>query len=110
MEQSKGQNKVWGKSDIQSLIESNEKAVYRALVLIYSKQTEAEKAIDQTKDHNGVGFSGLDAEILSSFAKFYQRAGFLTTKQVAIAKKKLKKYWRQILNDMKERGYQVAFK
>lgn len=104
------QAKVWGKDDIKNLIATKEQAVYRALLLIYSKQTASEQAIDATTDNNGVGFSGLDAEILSSFAKFYKRTGFLSEKQIAIARKKLPKYWKQILTDMKNNGYQVVFK
>lgn len=41
----------------------------RALLAIYSRQTSDEKANGQTRYENSVGFSGVDAEILSSFAE-----------------------------------------
>lgn len=101
---------VWDKAKVQKLLAENDKAVARALLLVYARQTASEQAAEATTEHNGVGFAALDAEILSSFAKFYKRAGFLTAKQMAVARKKVMKYWRQILNDMAGRGYTVVYK
>lgn len=104
------QMKIWTKADIQKMLETRDVAVTKALILIYSKQTSAEQSTEATVENNGVGFTGVDGEILSSFAKFYMRAGFLTAKQMAMARTKLKKYWRQILLDMESRGYEVSLK
>lgn len=41
----------------------------RALMLVFSKQTEAERVANVTSVLNGVGFTGRDAEFLSSLAK-----------------------------------------
>lgn len=102
--------KVWSKGDVQSLLVSNDKALVRGLMLIYSKQTPAEQAAAVTKEDNKQGFSAADADILTSFAKFYQRAGFLTMKQLAHARKRVPRYHRQILEDMEANGYQVSYK
>lgn len=109
-EQVTEQVKVWTKTDIQTMLATRDKAVTNALLLIYSKQTDAEQATEATVEHNGVGFTGVDGEFLTSCAKFYKRAGFLTDKQMAIARNKMKKYWKQILLDMQSRGYEVSLK
>ena len=40
-----------------------------ALLRIFELQTDDEKYYESTRDANGVGFTGADGEILSSFAK-----------------------------------------
>lgn len=102
--------RVWDKDSIQKLIDENDKAVCRAIVLVYRNQTHHERDAKRTEEHNGVGFSGYDGEILSSFAEFYLRAGFLTPKQIGIARPKMKRYWKQILADMESRGLKVSYK
>lgn len=104
------QSKVWGKTEVQTLLKTNDKAAVKALLVIYSFQTQSEQASDATKEHNGVGFTGLDAELLSSFAKFYQRAGFLSDKQMEILRNKITKYWRQLLGVIEAKGQPVSYK
>lgn len=81
---------------IQQAIDSNDRAVYKALLIIYNQQTDSEKAIDSTTDHNAVGFSAFDAEILSSFAKQVQERRSLSIRQLAVARPKIRRYWRQL--------------
>ena len=69
----------------------------RALVKIYENQTADEQATGSTHFINGIGFTGVDAEILTSFAGQLNRRGFLTEKQMNIVFKKMPKYWGQIL-------------
>ena len=69
------QVKIWTKTDIQQMLETRDIAVTKALVLIYNKQTAAEQSREATVENNGIGFTGVDGEILTSFAKFYMRAG-----------------------------------
>lgn len=92
------EKKVWTKEEIWEKIQNNDKVMYRALVRLYDLQTEDEKVSKETKEHNGQGFNGYDAEIMSSFAEFYKKTGFLTPKQKVIARKKLKKYTKQLTN------------
>lgn len=103
-------DKLWTKNDIINLLDTSDKAVTRALSCIYNKQTDEEKNAEHTHKANKVGFSSFDAEYLSSCAKFAERAGFLTANQLHRVRPKIKKYWRQLLNDMKARGYNVSFK
>lgn len=92
--------KTWTPEEIAAVIERTDKAaegfIGRAVYALFERQTRDEQALDTTVVHNGVGFSGADAEILSSFAKFWKKAGFLTAKQIALARKKLPKYRKQL--------------
>lgn len=88
--------RVWTKDEIKSLLEKDAKFVGRAIVKLFEKQTRGEQDSDQTMEDNGVGFNGFDAEILSNFAKFFMKTGFLTKKQLAIARKKVIKYAKQL--------------
>ena len=88
--------KVWTKEEIKGLIESRDDAVIRGMKRIYDLQTESEKAFGDTHVHNGVGFSGVDGEIMSSFVEFYNKANFLSYKQMKIARKKMLKYAGQL--------------
>lgn len=83
---------------VKNQLSTSEKWVLRALVKIYEFQTEDEKEHETTHDYNGVGFTGVDGEILTSFAKQYLRKNYLSQKQMAIVFKKMPKYWRQIMS------------
>lgn len=94
---------------IKSNLEINDKWVLRAVLAIYANQTHAEQNTESTQVDNGIGFNGLDAQILSSFAK--QIIDFengksrymspLSPKQMGIARRKITKYAGQLLTLMK---------
>lgn len=89
-------SKADAKRRIQVLIDTNDKAVYRGILAIFSFQTAEEQLVEGAVDDNGVGFSGVDAELLSSFAKQIQKKGSLSEKQMVYARKKIRKYWNQL--------------
>jgi hypothetical protein len=76
----------------------------KALILIYNNQTQAEQSALQTVEFNGVGFTSLDAEILSSISAFYLNHKFVTPRQLAIVKRLVPKYAGQVLASSIERG------
>ena len=88
--------RVWTEEEIRNLVQTNDKVLYGALRKLYAQQTADEQADGDTIHHNGVGFNGADAKIMSSFAQFLAKTGFLTTKQKAVARRKLVKYNRQL--------------
>lgn len=90
------ENKIWKKDEIKTMLETNDKAVLRGVVVIYSLQTKDEKKVGETREHNGVGFSGVDAEFMSSLAKFILSRGYLTENQMTYARKKIMKYAGQL--------------
>ena len=88
--------RVWTEDEIRTLIQSNDKVLYGALKKIYAEQTADEQANGTTKHRNGTGFNGPDSRIMSSFAEFLNKTGFLTPKQRAVARRKLVKYTKQL--------------
>jgi hypothetical protein len=95
------------KTYIQARLHEDKQAI-RTLLLIFSKQTASEQQTEQTTIHNNVGFTGVDAEILSSFAKQYQTRNFLSPKQMVILKKMIKKYWQQVIDESIVKGNELA--
>ena len=90
------------KSFIQSQLATNPAWAIKGLVKIYTLQTSDEQASDTTSHNNGVGFSGCDANILSSFAKQVNAGRNLSPKQMVIVYKKMPRYYRQILQFISE--------
>ncbi len=87
---------TWTKAEIKEKLETDDKWVTRGIAAIFEKQTYSEQQSDSTNENNGVGFTGVDAKILSSFAKFYNRKGYLSPKQLVYGRKKIKKYAGQL--------------
>lgn len=92
------------KEFIKEKLLSDNKWLMRGIVAIFEKQTWDEQQTEQTQEHNGVGFNGIDAELMSSFAKQIQRGRVLSAKQLALAHKKMPKYSGQLLNIAKEKS------
>jgi hypothetical protein len=100
--------KQWTLPMLRELLNTNDKAVKRALVVIWEKQTEDEKHAHETHENNGVGFNGVDAAILTSFVEQMRKKGeesgvnwkqgeaWLSPKQIHLARKKVMKYSGQI--------------
>lgn len=66
------------------------------LLYLYGYQTPEEQSIEHTVEDNGVGFNGIDSEILSSFAKQVIAQRELSEKQYNILRLRLPKYYRQL--------------
>jgi hypothetical protein len=74
------------KEAIISMLETDKRAVARALVVLTSRQTADEQASENTRYLNGRGFRPCHARMGTNMAQFFQRHGYLTDKQIA--------YWR----------------
>jgi hypothetical protein len=81
---------------IRKMVSCDARWAVRALVRIYEHQTDDEQRVGETREHNGVGFTGADANILSSFAEQVQRGRQLSEKQMRIVFKRMPKYARQL--------------
>jgi hypothetical protein len=75
------------KAEIVALLARNDKAIGRALVVLNERQTQDEQRSQDTKYHNGIGFTGADARMGTSMAQFFAARGYLSPKQLA--------YWRK---------------
>lgn len=74
------------KSEIVKLLETNDKAVARALVCLNERQTSTEQLSESTIVRNGSGFRPCHARMGTSMATFYEKFNRLSPKQIA--------YWR----------------
>lgn len=111
-------SKIWTKSEIKAklmgiyakvqggdpLSDNDREWLARSLMAVYDYQTSTEKMARVTTEHNKVGFSGVDAEILSSFAEQWKFKGYLSTKQFGILAKKMPKYAGQLEKIAAERA------
>lgn len=86
----------WTVDEIKELVQTNDKVLYGALKKLYECQTADEQNAGETKEHNGMGFNGIDSKFLSSVSEFLLKRGFLTDKQKYITRKKLVKYSKQL--------------
>ena len=69
-----------------------------ALLGVWFRQTDTEKSMRDTKDLNGVGFTGVDAPFMSALAEQFVQRGCLSTKQMVIVHKRMIKYAAQLLD------------
>jgi hypothetical protein len=74
------------KESIVNLLQTNDKAIGRALVVLTARQTADEQVSEQTRYLNGRGYRPCHARMGASMSKFYERNGYLSPKQIA--------YWR----------------
>ena len=95
---STGAVQEWTPDFIRETMAKSDKAVITGMLKVYQFQTNIEKAHETTRVVNFVGFNGVDAELLTSFCKQYQVKGYLTDKQIALARKKMLKYSKQLFN------------
>ena len=92
------------KESIVTLLQNNDKAVARALVVLNERQTADEQATEGTRYLNGMGFRPCHARMGTSMAKFATRNGFLTPKQIGYWRATYRKgnmrigiYWKQLI-------------
>lgn len=95
---------MWTKEQIVQMLETNDKAVTRAVIAIYNRQTADEKTAQSTLKHNNVGFNGADAPYLSYCAKYaIDRKIYLSGKHLEKSRARIKKYSSQLLEIANER-------
>lgn len=99
LESENDMTKLWKKDEIKEKLMAGDRIwIERAVIAIFNKQTATEQEVETTNRVNGVGFTGADAKILSSFAKqlLKNKNRHLSEKQFVIAKKRIVKYAGQL--------------
>jgi hypothetical protein len=81
---------------IKEMVAVDSRWAIKGLLRIYADQTAEEQAAGHTHVHNGVGFSGVDGEILSSFAEQINKGRNMSPKQMILIHKKMPKYAAQL--------------
>lgn len=84
------------RSFLKKKLSTDEAWALRALVRIHEFQTVDEKVSGFTREDNSVGFSGCDAEFLTSLTRQYLTRGTLSPKQMVFVFKKIHRYWGQV--------------
>lgn len=81
----------------QQITTAHRAVLTRGLLFLYSRQTADEQVQGATSHSNGMGFSGVDAQFLTSVAKSAKQYGNITPGQAPHVAKKLAKYTGQLL-------------
>jgi hypothetical protein len=99
------------KESIVSLLAINDRAVARALVVLNHRQTLDEQNTENTRHLNGRGFRPCHARMGTSMAKFFERKGYLTAKQIAYWRNRDRAgnmrigiYWAQLIEAAREKN------
>lgn len=100
--------KAWTEQDVDALLARSDAAVFRAVVVLYDRQTADEQASDQTTHRNGVGFNGVDARLMSYYARWIKANGRLTGRHVERARRAVRKYRAQLLDAIAARAGREA--
>lgn len=80
-------SKIWTREDIVELLRNNDRAVEKAMVAIWSYQTNAEQAQGTTLLNNGVGFCGWSAKSGTYYARWVNSGRNLTGRHLDKARK-----------------------
>jgi len=81
------ETKTWTRTEIEELINGNDRAVERAMVAIWERQTADEQETQDTRHHNGRGFAAWSARSGTYFAEWVRSGRRLTGKHLAKARK-----------------------
>ena len=82
---------------LKDLLNTNDKALLKAIVLIYDGQTHEEKDKCEGIDDNCIGFSKNDTKELGDIARKIKANKELTEKELAKSRNKMQKYWKQLM-------------
>lgn len=86
----------WTKEGIVTLLDRRVDAVLRGMEVLYKLQTADEQRAGMAQEHNKVGYSKWDAPFMTSLVQEYRRRGQLTDRQLASARRIVKKYAGQL--------------
>ncbi len=75
----------------------------RGVLVLFERQTLDEQKVKDTRENNGVGFTGVDGRYLSWVATWLRKGNHLSGHHIEKVGKKLPKYWKQILDEIKLR-------
>lgn len=84
------------KAQVIALLMSNDRAVDRAMVALYNRQTVGEQRTSSTTESNGRGFNAFHAERGTYYAKWVLSGRRLTGKHLASARQMACHYARQL--------------
>lgn len=88
---------------LKNLIKTNDRALFKAIMLIYDMQTNEEKRTGSSVEENKAGFSKVDAYEMGKIARKIKNGENLTKGELAKSRNKMQKYWKQLMTISKQR-------
>lgn len=82
---------------LTNLLKTNDRALLKAITIIYDFQTDEEKLKGAAIDENDKGFGKVDARDLGKMAEKIRENIPLTEGELARARNKMPKYWQQLM-------------
>ena len=95
---------MWTKERIAELIRTNDKAVDRAMSVLYDRQTSDEKRDSTTKHTNGVGFRANHDRLGSYYGRWVQTGQRLSGGHLEKARKIALHYTQQLADEANVRA------
>lgn len=89
---------------LKELVSTNDRALFKSIILIYNNQTNEEKTQGKSIEDNYVGFTKTDAYEMGQIAKKIKCGQPLTKGELAKSRNKMKKYWKQLMIISKEKA------
>lgn len=96
--------KTWNKDSIKELLIKNDRAVERAILVVYNNQTMDEKNEETVRYSNGKGFLPMHARRGTYYAEWIMSGRHLNGRHLEIARNMSLKYTRQLLVAIKEKN------
>lgn len=90
-------NKKQWREYLTNLLKTNDRALLKAITIVYDFQTEEEKLKGAAIDENDRGFGKVDARDLGKMAEKIRANIPLTEGELARARNKMPKYWQQLM-------------
>ncbi len=106
----KAQTLVERQKVILDLLRVNDRAVERAVVVLYKRQTATEQVRSKTLQANNIGFTATDARILTGYAKLILRGIPLAPYDFIQMRVRITKYSRQLVEISAEKAARKAAK
>lgn len=79
--------KIWTRTEIEIMLNTNDSAVERGIVAVWKRQTQEEQTSETTRHKNGCGFSGWTAKSGTYFANWINSGRHLSGKHMTKARK-----------------------
>jgi hypothetical protein len=87
----------WTPETIKALLDRSDKAVERAIVAIYERQTSDEQVTGETRHHNRRGFASCHAHLGTYYAKWIMSDRHLDGQHLQRARRMVQCYSKQLL-------------
>jgi len=90
---------MWNKAKIQAILLKSDKAINRAMIVLYDRQTRDEQVVSDTKYTNKVGFSAAHAKRGSYYGRWCKSGRELSGRHLVKARELALHYTQQLADE-----------